>query len=91
MKDLVVKCQAILGASTTRIQLDKAHEEALEYLEVLESPCMPELIKDESCDVIITAIQVMLIEGFSVEDIEKHIEFKLNRTFKRLGITKGGE
>ena len=86
MKNLIKDCQRIIDNSTFQIQNDKVLEEAEEYLEVIKENAMPIRILDESVDVIITAIQKMLLEDFTIDDITKHIAYKIERTFKELGI-----
>jgi|LGVE01.1.fsa_nt_gb phosphoribosyl-ATP pyrophosphohydrolase len=88
-KTLIKRCQMIINNSSYQVQNAKVIEEAKEYLEVVEdSNSMPHRVLDESVDVVLTAIEKMLLEGFKISDILNHLEYKLNRTYKELGITE---
>ena len=86
MINLIKDCQRIIDHSTYNIQNAKVIEEANEYLEVITHTAMPHRILDESVDVVITAIEKMLLEGFDENDIIKHIKYKIDRTNKEIGV-----
>ena len=86
MKQLIQDCQRIIDNSTYHIQHAKIIEEAHEYIEVITTSAMPHRILDESVDVIITAIEMMLLEGYNENDIIKHIKYKIDRTNKEIGV-----
>ena len=88
MNAIIKRCQEIIDHSSYQVQNEKVMEESKEWCEVLKENAMPHRILDEGVDVVITAIQKMLLEGNTKSEIMTHIDFKLDRTEKKLEIRK---